>query len=90
LGTAKKIVDASKTEYINSPIIYHITERIEKIVTGMLDPKEVEVALSTSKVLAIFYTSKEFMVVGIHIPHDSKVVPNAQVRVLRKKELVGT
>jgi len=90
LSTAKKIVESSKTEYINSPIIYHITERIEKIVTGMLDPKEVEVALSTSKVLAIFYTSKEFMVVGIHIPHDSKVVPNAHVRVLRKKELVWT
>ena len=88
LGTAKKIVESSKTEYINSPIIYHITERIEKIVTGMLDPKEVELALSMSKVLAVFYTSKEFMVVGVHIPHDSKVIKDAQVRVLRKKELV--
>jgi len=89
LGTAKKIVESSKVEYINSPIIYHITERIEKIVTGMLDPKEVETHLANAKALAIFYTSKEFMVVWVHVPHDQKVEPNTLVRVLRKKELVG-
>jgi len=90
IGTAKKIVESSGAEYINSPIIYHITERIEKIVSGMLDPKEIEVELSISKVLAIFFTSKEFMVVGIHVPFDATVIPHAKVRVLRKKELVGT
>jgi translation initiation factor IF-2 len=57
------MVQDSHVEYISSPIIYHITERIEKIVTGMLDPKEVEVHMATAKTLAVFYTSKEFMVV---------------------------
>jgi translation initiation factor IF-2 len=37
-------------EFIESKIIYHITERIEKIVTGMLDPTETEVTLSEAKV----------------------------------------
>jgi translation initiation factor IF-2 len=45
LPTAKAILENSGIEFIQSDIIYHITERIEKIVTGMLDPKEVEIAL---------------------------------------------
>jgi translation initiation factor IF-2 len=45
LPTAKDALDNAGIEYINSKIIYHITERIEKIVTGMLDTKEVEVVL---------------------------------------------
>jgi len=43
--TAKRTIEDEKVEYINSKIIYHITEKIEKIVTGMLDPKEVDIEL---------------------------------------------
>jgi translation initiation factor IF-2 len=45
LPAAKSVLQSADIEYINSDIIYHVTERIEKIVTGMLDPKEVEVVL---------------------------------------------
>lgn len=44
-SNAKLILQDSGVEYISSEVIYHITERIEKIVSGMLDPKEVEVQL---------------------------------------------
>jgi translation initiation factor IF-2 len=33
LGNTKNIIDDTKIEYISSKVIYHITERVEKIVT---------------------------------------------------------
>jgi len=60
---AKRSLEKSGVEYIESRIIYHITERIEKIVTRMLDPKEVEISLCEAKVGGIFYTSKKFLIV---------------------------
>jgi translation initiation factor IF-2 len=43
-------LDLSGVEYISSKIIYHITEKIEKIVTGMFDPKEIETIIGSAKV----------------------------------------
>jgi len=43
--TAKRTLEEEKVEYIESKIIYHITEKIEKIVSGMLDPKEIDIEL---------------------------------------------
>jgi translation initiation factor IF-2 len=50
VATAKRTIEAEKVEYIESKVIYHITEKIEKIVSGMLDPKEVDIELGTAKV----------------------------------------
>ncbi len=88
LSTAKWHLDNSSIEFINSKIIYHITERIEKIITWMLDPKEVEVFLSNPKVLAIFYTSKKFMVVWLKLKSWETIEPNSLVRVIRKDKMV--
>ena len=90
LSTAKGVLDASWIEYIHSDIIYHITERVEKIVTWMLDPKEVETTLCVAKVGGIFYTSKEFMILWLKLGEDSKIENNALVRVIRKQKVVGT
>ncbi len=77
-------------EYIESKIIYHITERIEKIVTGMLDPKEVEVPLCEAKVGGIFYTSNKFMVVGLIIKAEDAVIQNkALIRVIRGDKVIA-
>lgn len=82
---AKRTLEDSGVEYIESKIIYHITERIEKIVTGMLDPKEVEVTLCEATVGWIFYTSKQFLIVGLQIKWEESVIENkALVRVFRK------
>jgi translation initiation factor IF-2 len=91
VGTnAKWVLQDSGVEYIESRIIYHITERIEKIVTGMLDPKEVEVALCEAKVWAIFYTSKKFLIVGLIIKgEDASIESKALVRVIRSDKVIG-
>ena len=89
LPTAKWTLGTAWVEFISSDIIYHITERIEKIVTWMLDPKEVETILCRAKVAWIFYTSKEFMVVWLKIVEEEKIENNTLVRVIRNKKIVG-
>ena len=87
---AKQALEDSWVEFIESKIIYHITERIEKIVTWMLDPKEVEVILCHAKVKALFYTSKKFLIVGIGIMWEDETIENkAKVRVIRGDKVVG-
>lgn len=86
--TAKRLIEETKIEYINSKIIYHITERIEKIVTWMLNVKEVEVILARAKVLKIFYTSKKFMVIWLSIVEDEEIESNTQVRIIRKDKMI--
>lgn len=88
LPTAKGILESSGVEYISSEIIYHITEKIEKIVTWMLDPKEVEIALGKAKVWWIFFTWKGFIILGLKLEPDNKIEKKALVRIIRKKKFI--
>ena len=88
VSSAKRTLEEEKVEYIESKVIYHITEKIEKIVTGMLDPKEVDIELGKAKVWGIFYTSKEFMVLGLILQPDNKIEDWAKIRVIRKKSKI--
>lgn len=88
LPTAKSTLEATKVEFINSEIIYHITEKIEKIITWMLDPKEIETILWKATVWWIFYTSKEFMIVWLKIPKESSIENNTKIRVIRWDKIV--
>ncbi len=88
LPTAVWVLESSKVEYISSEIIYHITERIEKIVTWMLDPKEIEVELGKAKVWWIFFTWKGFIIIGLKVWPDSIIEKNAKVRIIRKKKMI--
>ena len=86
--TAKRTLEEENVEYIESKVIYHITEKIEKIVSGMLDPKEVDIELWKAKVWGIFYTSKEFMIIGLILQAENKIEKWAKLRVIRKKSKV--
>ena len=90
LPTAKTTLESSGVEFISSDIIYHITERIEKIITWMLDPKEVEVVLWRVKVGWIFFTEKKFMILWLIVGPDAKIENKTKVRILRKKKFVGS
>lgn len=89
LPTARWTLDSAGVEYISSEIIYHITDRIEKIVTWMLDPKEVEIILGKAKVWGIFFTDKKFLIVGLILWPDNKIENNTSVRIIRKKKMIG-
>jgi len=90
IAWAKKTLDNADIEYIDSKIIYHITERIEKIVSWMLDPKEVEVKFWQAKVWGIFYTDKDFMIVGLILKEWVKIEKNCEVRVIRKDKKISS
>ncbi|MDD2907828.1 MAG: translation initiation factor IF-2 [Candidatus Gracilibacteria bacterium] len=90
LPTAKSTLESAGVEYISSDIIYHITDKIEKIVTGMLDPKEVEVILGKAKVGGIFFTDKKFMILGLVVQPENRIEANTMARVIRKKKMIGT
>ena len=88
LPTAKSTLETAWVEYISSEIIYHITERLEKIVTWMLDPKEVDIELGKAKVWWIFFTSKEFLILGLKLAPEWKIENKALVRIIRKKKFL--
>ncbi len=88
LPTAKSTLETAWVEYISSDIIYHITEKIERIITWMLDPKEVEIALCKAKVWWIFFTAKWFMILGLKVPPESKIENKTLVRIIRKKKMI--
>lgn len=88
LTNAKSILETSWVEFISSEIIYHITERIEKIITWMLDPKEIEIVLWKAKVWWIFFTEKNFMIVWLVVQPDNRIETQAKVRVFRKKKYI--
>ncbi len=88
VSTAKQILENSKIEYISSDVIYHITEKVEKIVTWMLDPKEVEIELWKAKVGWIFFSDKKFMILWLVVPEWTKIEKDVDVRVIRKDKKV--
>ena len=89
IPSAKKILDRSTVEYLNSKVIYHITDRLEKIVSWMLDPKEIELPLAIAKVGWIFFTDKSFMIVWLIIKEWDRVEKDCLVRVIRKDKKIA-
>jgi translation initiation factor IF-2 len=90
IPSAKKMLDKSTAEYIDSKVIYHITDRIEKIVSWMLDPKEIEVSLWEAKVWGIFFTDKKFMILWLILKEENKIEKDCLVRVIRKDKKIGS
>ena len=87
--TTKAIKEAEDdgVEIRTSNIIYHITEDIEKALTGMLDPEFKEVYLGRVEIKKVFKVSKVGNVAGCVVV-DGKVKRDASVRVLRNEVVV--
>jgi len=88
IPAAKKIIDSWKVEIIESDIIYNITDKIEKIITWMFNPKEVELVLWKAKVAWIFFTDKTFMVIWLKLEEWNKIENKVSVRVFRNKNYI--
>jgi len=70
-------------------IIYRLIEDVEKALKGMLEPEMVEKVIGKANVLATFKVSKGGIAAGCRIA-SGEVRRNAQVRVIRGKEVVHT
>lgn len=88
IQNAKNLIQELWVELISSEVIYHITEKIEKIVTWMLDTKEVEIILWQAVVGWIFYNSKDFMVIGLKLKDESVIEKKAKVRIIKGDKIL--
>lgn len=91
IASAKQALSQSKIEFIDKKVIYHVLEKVEAIITGMIDIRFDDVDIGIAKVKAIFYTGKNnaMMIVGLGV-ETGKVEPRAKVRVIRGDRKVGS
>lgn len=79
---AKNTLANSKIEFIDKKVIYHVLDRVEAIITGMVDTRYEDIELGDAKVKAIFYTGKDKMIVGLEVK-NGKVENRAKIRIIR-------
>lgn len=79
---AKNTLANSKIEFIDKKVIYHVLERVEAIITGMVDTRYEDVELGETKVKAIFYNGKDKMIVGLEVK-TGKIENRAKIRIIR-------
>lgn len=90
-ANAKNALEETKVEYVESKIIYHITEKLEKIITWMYNPKDIEVLLCNAYVWGIFYDSKKFKILWLQgIQEGESIENNAQIRISRDWKVIWT
>lgn len=85
---ARHTLANSKIEFIDKKVIYHILEKVEAIITGMVDLRFDNVELGSTKVKAIFFSSKDKLIIGMEVT-DGKIENKAKIRVIRNGEKVG-
>lgn len=80
--SARQTLRDSQIEFIDKKVIYHILERVEAVVTGMVDLKHEELELGRAKVKAIFYAAKDKVIIGLEV-FEGKLENKAKLRVIR-------
>jgi translation initiation factor IF-2 len=84
---ARRAADAQGVQIRSYDVIYHMTDEIERILSGMLEPEMREVALGEAEVRQVFKIGRTRAVAGCYVTSGS-IPRNAQVRVRRGGELV--
>ena len=86
----QKILDLAKQEKVeirSYNIIYQLTEDIRNALAGMLEPVIKEVHLGRAEIRRIFEIPKVGAVAGCYVV-DGKITRNAEVRVMRGRDVV--
>jgi translation initiation factor IF-2 len=76
-----------KVEIRTYKIIYQLTDEIKKAVTGLLEPVIKETFLGRAQVRKIFRIPKVGTIAGCYV-QEGRIARNAEIRVLRGKEIV--
>ncbi len=86
---AAKLAQARKVVVQQYDIIYELVEDLTRQVVDMLTPEVLRTDLGRAKILAIFRTEKEKMIVGGTVA-EGKIKDGAQFEIKRGDEIVGT
>lgn len=84
---ALREADVAKVEIRTSRIIYHITEDIEKALSGMLEPEYREVYLGRIEIKKVYRISKVGNIAGCVVV-DGKVKNDSNIRILRNNIVI--
>lgn len=83
-----RLAERMGIEVVTYKVIYELIDDLKKILTGMLQPELIHVELGKFKVLKVFFTGKNEMVVGGNIT-EGKLEKKSKLRVIRDGEKVG-
>jgi len=84
---AKRAADAQGVQIRSYDVIYHMTEDIEKMLSGMLEPEYHEVVQGEAEVRQVFKIGRTRAIAGCFVTSGT-ITRNSQARVFRGKELV--
>jgi translation initiation factor IF-2 len=79
---ARRAADAQGVQIRSYNVIYHLTEDIEKLLSGMLEPEYHEVVQGEAEVRQIFKVGRTRQIAGSYVTSGS-IPRNAQIRILR-------
>ncbi len=85
---AQEMVSSSGVEFKEFQVIYDLIDDVKDRLEKLLNPELITTELGIVKILAIFRTEKNQMIVGGRV-EDGKLQKDAKVRVKRKKEIIG-
>lgn len=85
---AAKLAQSKKVTVQIYDIIYELIEDLTRQVVEMLTPEVLRTDLGRAKILAIFRTEKDKMIIGGNIA-EGKIKDNAQFEIKRGDEIVG-
>jgi translation initiation factor IF-2 len=83
----QELAHKENVQVLSYKIIYQLTDDIKKAVAGMLEPVIKETYLGRAQVRKVFKIPKVGVIAGCYV-QDGKIVRNAEVKVLRNKEVV--
>jgi translation initiation factor IF-2 len=84
---AQALANQKGVEIRNYDVIYHMSEDIERALTGMLDPVFRDVLDGRATVRAVFNLGRRARVAGIYV-NDGRIVRGNTLRVMRSGELI--
>lgn len=88
LPHVESLAEREYVEILRYNVIYHLTDELKKLLTGLLEPETIRVILGKAQVMQVFFTEKREMIVGC-IVREGKMENRAKVNVLRGSEQIG-
>jgi len=86
---AAKLAQAKRVPVQMYDIIYELVEDLTRQVVEMMTPEIIRTDIGRAKVLAVFRTEKDKMIVGGTVA-EGKLRDNAQIEIQRGEQTVGT
>lgn len=88
LPHVESLAEREYVEILRYTVIYHLTDELKKLLTGLLEPETIRTILGKAEIMQIFFTEKREMIVGC-IVREGKMENRAKVNVWRGAEQIG-